>query len=63
MMKEYCLYLTVRVMVNSRLDSLSASIQEFEKNTNYHFSDTENVQIKETEILKTQPFNNENPLL
>ena len=54
--KKYHLYVTVRVDVNSRLDSLSDTIQEFEQATNYHFSDAENVKVTGMEILKTQPF-------
>ena len=54
--KQYHLYLTVRVDVNSRLDSLSDTIQEFEQATDYHFSDAENVKVTGMEILKTAPF-------
>jgi len=54
--KQYHLYLTVRVDVNSKLDSLSETIQEFEHATDYHFSDAENVKVIGMEILKTEPF-------
>lgn len=56
-MKNYLLTLTVRVEVVSKLTSLSDTIQEFEQETQYSFSDTDNVQVVATEILQTEIFN------
>ena len=55
-MKQYHLLLTVSITVNSSLSGLSQTIQEFEQNTVCRFSDTENVMVTDTEILKTPPF-------
>jgi len=56
-MKQYHLYLTLRIDVDSCLKTLSDTVQEFEQHTVYSFSDTQNVRIIATEILKTEPFN------
>lgn len=59
-MKKYHLYLSLRVDVDSRLASLSDTVQEFEQQTGYHFSDTSNIKVTGTELLKTEPFNLKN---
>lgn len=56
-MKNHLLYLTVKVEVESGLTSLSETIAEFEKNTAYSFSSTENVAVIHTELLETESFN------
>jgi len=56
-MKRHLLFLTVRIEVDSRLDSLSNTLREFEQDTEYGFSDTENVKVTGMEILETMPFN------
>ncbi|WP_157257973.1 hypothetical protein [Pedobacter ginsenosidimutans] len=55
-MKSHLLYLTVRVEVESSLQSLSETIAEFEQNTGYSFSDTENVRVTNTELLEAETF-------
>lgn len=60
-MRTHLLYLTVRVEVQSHLNRLSDTIQEFEQDTDYYFSDTENVKVVGTELLQTEPFNPLNP--
>lgn len=55
-MKNYLLYLTVKVEVESGLNTLSETITEFEQNTAYGFSDTENVMVTHTELLETEFF-------
>lgn len=59
-MKKYHLYLSLRVDVDSQLASLSETIQEFEHQTGDCFSDTPNIQVTGTELLKTEPFNLKN---
>lgn len=56
-MKNYLLYLTVKVEVESGLNTLSEAITEFEQHTEYSFSDTENVKVTHTELLETEFFN------
>lgn len=56
-MKNYLLYLTVRVEVESGLSTLSETITELEQNTAYSFTDTENVRVALTELLATEIFN------
>lgn len=51
-MKTYTLILTIRVEVNSPL-SLTKAVQELEAKTDYNISGTENVEILDTEILKS----------
>ena len=55
-MKKHILFLTVCIEVDSRLDSLFHTVQEFEQNTEYCFSDTENVRVRGMEILETILF-------
>lgn len=55
-MKNHLLYLTVKVEVESALPSLSETIAEFEQNTAYSFSDTDNVAVIHTELLETETF-------
>lgn len=55
-MKKHILFLTVCIEVDSRLDSLFHTIHEFEQNTEYSFSDTENVRVRGMEILETILF-------
>lgn len=56
-MKKHLLYLTVRIEVESQLDSLSDTVQEFEQETEYSFSNTENIKVTSTELIQTEPFN------
>lgn len=56
-MKNYTLYIAVRIEVQSRLKSLSETVTDFETQTDYSFASTQNVKVLETEILFTQPFN------
>ncbi|MEJ2901636.1 hypothetical protein WAE58_04345 [Pedobacter panaciterrae] len=56
-MKNYLLYLTVKVEVEIGLSNLSETITEFEQNTAYSFSDTETVRVTHTELLPTEIFN------
>lgn len=56
-MKTHTLYLTVRVDVVSSLETLSQTIAEFEQDTDYRFTSTKNVQVTDTELLKTALFN------
>lgn len=56
-MKNYILFLTVRIEVESKIESLSNTITDFETQTVYTFSSTEQVKILETEILCTEIFN------
>jgi|GEM_PF-3720704 len=56
-MKNYLLYLMVKVEVESSWPTLSQTIQEFEKQTDYGFSDTDHVKVTRTELLETEPFN------
>jgi len=56
-MKNHLLYLTVKLEVESGYDSLSQTITEFEQNTAYSFSDTENVKVTHTDLLETKFFN------
>lgn len=58
-MKNHTLYITVRVEVESKFDSLSKTVTDFETQTNYTFSSTKKVKVLETEILFTE---NSNPL-
>lgn len=55
-MKNHLLYLTVKVEVESGLQTLSETIAEFEQNTQYCFSSTENVAVIHTELLQTETF-------
>jgi hypothetical protein len=52
-MKKLHLYLTIRVEVESKLVSLSKTIEELEQQTDYVIGSTENVKVVETEILQT----------
>lgn len=56
-MKNHHLYLTVKVEVESNLPTLSDTIQEFEQQTEYSFSDTDHVKVTHTELLETEIFN------
>lgn len=56
-MKNHILYLTVRVEVKSKFESLSKTISDFETQTIYTFKSTEHVEVLETEILFTESFN------
>lgn len=56
-MKKHLLTLSIRVEVESKLNSLSKTIQEFEQETTYSIGSTENVAVLETEILRTEVFN------
>lgn len=56
-MKNHTLYIIVRVDVESGLKTLSETINEFEQNTDYGFSSTENIEIKNIELLQTKTFN------
>jgi hypothetical protein len=56
-MKKHFLHLTIIVEVDSKFKSLSDTIQEFERNTVYTLSSTENVRVLATDLLKTQKFN------
>lgn len=56
-MKKYQLFLTIRVEVESKLDTLSATVRELEQQTDYRIGSTENVLVLETEILRTEIFN------
>lgn len=53
-MKNHTLYITVRVDVVTSLKTLPETIREFEQNTDYGFSSTENVQVVEIELLQTE---------
>lgn len=55
-MKNHLLYLTVKVEVESGLATLSETITEFEQNTQYCFSSTENIAVIHTELLQTETF-------
>jgi hypothetical protein len=56
-MKKHLLTLSIRVEVESKLNSLSQTIQEFEQETTFSIGSTENVVVLETEILRTEVFN------
>lgn len=51
------LFLTVRVEVESKIENLSKTVTDFETQTVYTFSSTEQVKVLETEILLTEIFN------
>jgi hypothetical protein len=52
-MKKYDLIITIRTAVESTL-SLIETIKELETETVYSIGSTKNVEVKETEILKSQ---------
>lgn len=56
-MKNHTLYVTVRVEVESQLESLSKTVTDFETQTSYVFNSTEKVKVLQTEILFTDTFN------
>lgn len=57
LMKKHFLHLTIFVEVESKFNNLSDTIQEFERNTVYSLSSTENVRVLATDLLKTQKVN------
>lgn len=52
-MKTFDLMVTIRISVESSLDSLSDTVRELEANCTYHIGNTKNVKVVETELMES----------
>lgn len=52
-MNNYFFYVCVRIEVRSELTDLAAIVAEFEQNSLYNFDSTENIEVLDTEYIKT----------
>lgn len=59
-MNKFIFYVSVRVVVRSNLSDPKDVVAEFEQESLYNFDSTENVEVLDTEYLKTELTHPEN---